>query len=37
LAFFLTFGPFSLGMMVSKVKFARWIATDYVRAYRRDK
>jgi hypothetical protein len=27
LAFFLTFGPFSLGMMVSKVKFARWIAT----------
>src|SRR6266478_1636426 len=28
LAFFLTFGPFSLAMMVSKVRFVRWIATE---------
>src|SRR5882724_3770362 len=28
LAFFLMFGPFSLAMMVSKVRFVRWIATE---------
>src|SRR5258708_40197502 len=28
LAFFLTFGPFSLAMMVSKVRFVRRIATE---------
>src|SRR6266566_3947365 len=28
LAFFLTFGPFSLAMMVSKVRFVHWIASE---------
>ena len=28
LAFFLTFGPFSLAMTVTKVRFVRWIATE---------
>ena len=38
LAFFLTFGPFSLAMMISKVRSARRIATegDALSAYPRD-
>jgi hypothetical protein len=39
LAFFLTFGPFSLAMTVTKVRFVRWIATEgfVLSVYSRDK